>query len=125
MLNNPRGIFVDINSDLYVADYSNKRVQLFKSGQLTATTVAGKGAPSGSEIIGPTSVMLSTDGTLYIVDNDKHRIVEWGSTTVRCVVACSNAFGSKPIHLHYPYNLATAAETTSANTSFGNAVLLI
>ena len=40
-LNAPRGIFVDINLDLYVADYGNHRIQLFRSGQLNATTVAG------------------------------------------------------------------------------------
>ena len=38
----PRGIFVDTNLDLYVADRYNHRVQLFRSGQLDAVTVAGR-----------------------------------------------------------------------------------
>jgi hypothetical protein len=37
----PTGIFVDVNSDLYVADYGNHRIQLFKFGQLNGSTVAG------------------------------------------------------------------------------------
>ena len=38
MLMNPKGIFVDINFDLYVADSGNNRIQLFKAGVSTATT---------------------------------------------------------------------------------------
>ena len=35
------GIFVDINLDLYVADYYNHRIQLFRLGELNGITVAG------------------------------------------------------------------------------------
>ncbi len=49
MLNNPYGIFVDINFDLYVADCGNNRIQLFPSGQLNGTTVPEIG-PSGTTI---------------------------------------------------------------------------
>ncbi|CAF4271080.1 unnamed protein product, partial [Adineta steineri] len=40
-LNDPRGIFVDVNLDLYVADCDNDRVQLFQSGKSNGITVAG------------------------------------------------------------------------------------
>ena len=43
-LNNPRGIFVDIILNLYVADCGNNRVQLFSSGKLSATTIVGNGS---------------------------------------------------------------------------------
>ncbi|CAF4080857.1 unnamed protein product, partial [Adineta steineri] len=38
-LNQPNGIFVDNNLNLYVADYSNNRIQKFASGQLNGTTI--------------------------------------------------------------------------------------
>ncbi|CAF4136055.1 unnamed protein product, partial [Adineta steineri] len=38
-LNQPNGIFVDNNLNLYVADYSNNRIQEFASGQLNGTTI--------------------------------------------------------------------------------------
>jgi hypothetical protein len=41
MLYQPHGIFVDISFDLYVADSGNNRIQLFRPGQLNATSVAG------------------------------------------------------------------------------------
>ena len=43
MLYFPRGIFVDINFDLYVADCYNNRIQLFHLGQSIGLTVAGNG----------------------------------------------------------------------------------
>ncbi|UJR17130.1 hypothetical protein I4U23_004026 [Adineta vaga] len=40
-LRGPCGIFVDTNFDLYVADYFNDRIQLFRLGQSNGITVAG------------------------------------------------------------------------------------
>jgi hypothetical protein len=74
MLYNPRGIFVDINFNLYVADYGNHRIQLFQSGQLNGTTVAGKEAPGTITLRNPTDVVLDADGYLFIVDSGNHRI---------------------------------------------------
>ena len=39
MLHNPFGLFVDVNFDLYVADWGNHRIQLFRQGQQNAITV--------------------------------------------------------------------------------------
>ena len=41
MLQNPHGIFITVNFDLYVADTNNERIQLFRAGQLNGTTMAG------------------------------------------------------------------------------------
>ena len=46
LLSSPRGIFVDTQLNLYVADCGNHRVQFFVHGQLTATTVLGNGSVS-------------------------------------------------------------------------------
>ena len=62
MLNSPYGIFVTIQLDLYVADYWNDRVQLFRSGEMNATTVAGNGSVRTIALHGPTGVVLDADG---------------------------------------------------------------
>ena len=111
-LKSPRGIFVDPNFNLYVADYGNKRVLRFGKGQMTGSIVAGGGADQHSPAIGATGVVVGTDDRLYIVDNDKHQIVEASSTSVRCVVGCAGGFGAGLHQLHYPY--------TAAFDSFGN-----
>lgn len=104
MLNEPLGIFVDVNSDLYVADYFNHRVQLFQHGQLNAITVAGNGAPNTIVLDRPHAVVLDADKYLFIV--------HWGSGLIgsgpngfRCVAACGGS-GSAANQLNYPRTLS-------------------
>ncbi|CAF4253416.1 unnamed protein product, partial [Adineta steineri] len=88
-LNNPMGIFVDLNSGLYVADNKNNRIQLFKSGQSIAITVAGDGSVQESiSLLRPTGVVLDRDGYLFIVDSGNNRIVGSGLDGFRCLVGC-------------------------------------
>ncbi|CAF0946979.1 unnamed protein product [Adineta steineri] len=100
-LHNPWGIFVDSNLNLYVADYSNDRIQKFSSGQLNGTKIA-----TGPIVLNtPTSVILDADGYLFIVDNGNSRIVGSGSYGFRCIAACSGD-GSLSSQLYYPVTLS-------------------
>jgi hypothetical protein len=79
MLNQPYGIFVDINFDLYVADYGNDRIQLFGLGQSYAITVAGNSLSSTTITLdGPTGIVLDGNNYLFIVDRGNSRIVGSG-----------------------------------------------
>ncbi|CAF1016920.1 unnamed protein product [Adineta steineri] len=105
-LNYPKGIFVDINFDLYVADAANHRIQLFKSGELNGTTIVGKG--SSNNIIslkGPSGVVLDADKYLFIVDRFNHRILRSGSTDIQCIIGCGGP-GSQSHELGYPATLS-------------------
>ena len=105
MLNTPIGIFVTIDSNLYVADRDNNRVQLFRSGESNATTVAGAGSMGNISLNRPTGVVLDADGYLFIVDQDNHRIVGSGPGGFRCVVGC-NGSGSGSNQLLTPHTLS-------------------
>lgn len=105
LLNSPRGIFVDINLDLYVADCGNNRVQLFKLGQIFASTVAGNGAPTTITLSCPTGVVLDGDKSLYIVDSQNHRIVGSSSNGFRCIIGCFGR-GSQSNQLNNPSHMA-------------------
>ncbi len=105
MLYYPYGIFVDINFDLYVADYINNRIQLFQLGQSNALTVAGNGASGTITLYYPTGVVLDADKYLFIVDHDNNRIVAEGSNGFRCIVGCSGG-GSASNQLWYPWSIA-------------------
>ena len=94
MLHNPYGIFVHIDLSLYVADYSNDRVQLFRSGQSNGTTVAGTGAPGTIALQRPTSVILDGDGYIFIVDQARYRIIGSGPRGFRCIAACTGNSGA-------------------------------
>ena len=105
MLSSPYGIFVDTNLDLYVADYGNNRIQLFKAGQSNGSTVAGNGAANTTTLSCPTSIVLDADKYLFIVDACNHRIVGSGPNGFRCLVGCSGG-GSASNQLDYPVSMA-------------------
>jgi hypothetical protein len=88
-LNSPWGIFVDVNLDLYVADSRNNRVQLFRSGELNGTTVAGSRSQNPTiNLLRPTAIVLDAEKYLFIVDTSNHRIVGSGLNGFRCLVGC-------------------------------------
>jgi len=89
-LNHPWGIFVEINLDLYVADWGNHRIQLFRRNQRNGTTVAGKGSVEVTiELVNPTGVVLDGDQHLFIVDQGNHRIIGSDENGFRCIFGCS------------------------------------
>jgi hypothetical protein len=103
MLNNPDGIFVDNNLNLYVADYGNHRIQFFVAGQVNGTTVAGNGV--SISLSGPSGITLDADGYLFIVDSYNNRVVGSGPNGFRCLVGCSGS-GSASNQLSLPHTLS-------------------
>jgi hypothetical protein len=104
-LNLPRGIFVDANTNLYVADSHNHRIQLFPRGQSNGITVAGKGIPNGLNLKYPTDVILDIDGFLYIADNEHNRIIRSDHTDFQCIAGCSGKNGLASNVLNHTYTL--------------------
>jgi hypothetical protein len=107
MLTYPHGIFVDINFNLYVADWGNNRVQLFLPGELNGTTVAGNQSLNTTITLnGPTGVVLDANKYLFIVDNLNNRIVGSGPYGFRCLVGCSGQPGTASDQLDCPRTLS-------------------
>ena len=105
-LSTPRGIFVDFNLNLYVADCGNDRIQLFQFGQLNATTVVGNGAAGTPAINCLVGVVLDCDGYLFFTDNYNHRIIGSGPNGFRCIAGCTEINGSAADQLFYPRSLS-------------------
>jgi len=85
-LNHPWGIFVDINLDLYVADFGNNRIQLFRRNQRNGITVAGNGSAKLTiELFHPTGIVLDGDRHLFIVDHGNNRIIGSDENGFRCI----------------------------------------
>ncbi|CAF4031073.1 unnamed protein product, partial [Adineta steineri] len=88
-LDDPAGIYVDVNLDLYVADSFNNRVQLFQSGELNGITVAGSGSLNPTiTLFCPNGIILDAEKYLFIVDLANSRIVGSGLNGFRCLVGC-------------------------------------
>ena len=106
LLYGPCGIFVDIDLGLYVADSANNRIQLFRSGQLNGTTVAGMGAAGTIALNSPSGVVLDGNGYLFISDTENHRIVGSGPNGFRCVVGCTQTPGFAANQIAFPQSFS-------------------
>ena len=121
LLSNPRGIFVDSGLSLYVADWGNNRIQLFLAAQLTATTVAGNGAPGTITLNSPGAVVLDADGYLFIADTANNRIVGSGPNGFRCVAGCGGT-GSSQLNYSRGLSFDTGGNLYVAD-SYNNRIL--
>ncbi|CAF4164869.1 unnamed protein product [Adineta steineri] len=101
-LNQPAGIFVDAEINLYVADSQNNRIQMFPLGQFTGITLAGASAPGTITLNQPNGIALDGNGYLFIADCFNHRIVGSGPYGFRCLFRCTNTAGSSSSQLYYP-----------------------
>ena len=91
MLSDPRGIFVDLNLSLYVADCGNHRIQFFRLGQRNGTTVMGNGSNESIVLQCPSSVILDSAGHLFVADSLLRRIIGWSPHGYTCIASCSNS----------------------------------
>ena len=107
----PRGIFVDENRSLYIADYNNHRIQKWTYGASFGVTVAGNGecdAGTLRQLCHPTSVVVDSNQRIYSVDGDFIRIVRWalGADSGECIAACSGEHDLQSNNLYYVYAIA-------------------
>ncbi|UJR19272.1 hypothetical protein I4U23_022401 [Adineta vaga] len=106
-LDNPYGIFVDTNFDLYVADRRNHRIQLFHLGHSNGITIAGTGSSNITITLSyPSDIILDNDSYLFIVDSGNHRIVRSGPNGFQCIVGCSGVNSSASDQLSNPMSLS-------------------
>ena len=105
MLNQPHGIFVTRDIDLYVADYWNARIQKFRSGEWDGTTVAGDGTTDTISLSYPTDVTMDGGGYLFIADSGNLRIVGSDANGYRCVVGCDGIVGSSASKFSGPLSM--------------------
>jgi len=112
MLSGPYEIFVDINLDLYVADYFNHRIQLFRWNQRNGTTIAGKGSANVTiELDRPTGVVFDGDRHLFIADQGNNRIIGSDKNGFRCIFGCSGERGSTNDKLSLPRTICRTSDT--------------
>ena len=107
MLNTPFGLFVDVNFDLYVADWRNHRIQLFRQGQQNAITVAGSRSLNVTITLNhPIHVVLDIEKYLFIVDQYNNRIIGSNEDGFHCIVGCTGSSGLFVNMLNKPSSMA-------------------
>src|SRR5213592_879951 len=69
----PTGVAVDAGSNVYVADWSNNRIQKFTSTGTFVTTWGTSGYYAG-QFQGPAGVAVDAGGNVYVADTHNHRV---------------------------------------------------
>ncbi|MFM7534723.1 MAG: choice-of-anchor C family protein, partial [Acidimicrobiales bacterium] len=98
--NTPASLAVAADGTTYVADQENHRIRAV-SPTGSVSTVAGSATPGSADGTGtaaqfnrPADVAVTVDGTLFVADNDNHRIRRISPTRVVTTLAGSGAAGS-------------------------------
>jgi sugar lactone lactonase YvrE len=81
-LNLPRGLVVDQNGVIYVADTGNRVIRAISSeGKVTTLAGAGPaisgtadGTGASASFVAPSGITLASDGSLYVTDSSAHNI---------------------------------------------------
>ncbi len=75
-LSRPRGLAVDRQGYIYVADTGNNRVQKFDAnGRFIAKW--GPGGQSDLQVIGPAAVAVNDKGSVFVVETENSRLAEF------------------------------------------------
>ena len=101
-LRQPRGLAIDKNDNLYIADTGNHRIRRVDAVTKVITTVAGNGIAGfggdGSAAVNanlnlPVDLAIDAQGNLYIADSFNHRIrrVDAATQTIATVVGTGTA----------------------------------
>ena len=104
----PYSLYVDLNGNIYVADFNNHRIQKFPPGSDSTThgiTVAG-GNGQGSaanQLFEPSSVYVDSIGNIYVVDGGNERIQKFpvGSSSATNGITIAGGNGGA-YHFGYP-----------------------
>ena len=99
-LSNPMGVYVDASNNIYIADFSNHRIQKWAPGTYFGTTIAGgngRGA-AANQLSSPYDVFVNALGNVYVADSKNYRIQKWapGATSGTTVAGGSNLNMSEP-----------------------------
>lgn len=103
-LNQPMGMHVDNQGNIYVADAPNHRIQKWAPGATTGVTVAG-GNGQGSaanQLNFPVGVFVDNNGDIYISDCINSRVQKWtAGATTGVTVAGGNGVGAGANQLNF------------------------
>jgi hypothetical protein len=101
-LRGPAGLAIDDSNRLWVADYSNHRIQIFESG--TARVIGSRGSEEG-RFICPVGIAIQSDGSALVADKGNHRIVKITSSG-KCEIFCDR-IGGGASEICYPTTFCT------------------
>lgn len=126
--NQPEGLGVDTNGNLFVAEYNNATIRRVTPAGLV-TTVAGlagvsgnaNGTGSAARFSGPDGLTVDRAGNVYVADSSNHTIQK-GSPTLFVQFTASPNLGVVPLYVQFtcPATDSTGMAITHWNWTFGD-----
>jgi PKD repeat protein len=132
-LNRPRGVAIDAQGNVYVANEGAHRVRKVSSGVIT--TVAGTGVlgysgdggqATSAQLNGPVGVAVDGQGNIYIADRDNNRIRKVSAGIISTVAGNGTAGYSgdggqaTSAQINSPYGIAVDAQGNLYIADYGN-----
>ena len=72
---NPKGVAIDNNGKIYVADTGNNRIQIFSSsGAYEYSIGTGSSGSNIGQFYSPSGVTVDSNGKIYVAESSNHRI---------------------------------------------------
>ncbi|CAF1373985.1 unnamed protein product, partial [Rotaria sordida] len=100
------------NENVFVADWSNQRIQFWKKDAKHGKTIAGNGSRGEAlnEFSYPSRVLLDSKKNIIVADTQNQRITRWSSTydpktSSGTIMAGGNGGGLNPYQLNNPFGL--------------------
>lgn len=84
LLNHPEGVHVDGLKNLYIADFSNHRVQMWPAGATSGITIGGGNGqgPAANQLNLPAGIRQDRWGHVYVSDLMNYRILRYSPSIV-------------------------------------------
>ncbi|CAF4127549.1 unnamed protein product [Rotaria sordida] len=112
----PVDIALGSSNTFYIIDYLNHRVQYWKIGNLSGTTVAGQASASAGTTAAyltyPTGLYVDSNDNIYVSDSGNNCVQLWNNgTSVGTMVAGTGIAGSANNQLRKPYGIVQDPST--------------
>jgi hypothetical protein len=107
-LASPKGIFIDKNNNMYIADAGNNRIQKWMPNATSGITVAGGNGygSAANQFRNPADVFVDTLSNIYVSDFGNNRIQKWvPGNRIGTTVAGGHGEGAASNQLHFPIGL--------------------
>ncbi|CAM4927325.1 unnamed protein product [Rotaria socialis] len=118
-----RGLAMDNQGYLYIADYQKHVVKRYKMGDQNGTVIAGGNGKGNrlNQLNEPRYLVVDQEQTVFVSDSRNHRVVKWSKDAIEGVVVAGGRGRGKSLRqLSFPYGLFVDALGTVYVADSGN-----